>query len=139
MSRMLDGSNAPSCQTDKQGNPLNAQVRSLAASGTVAGQTAGAERVYAGMAGALDGAATAPGHLYGALLTPASNALTKWTDLSLSPVTNDPNNFGRFNRAGFAISSIAIDPHDATGQTVYVTLHGFSGDGFVDVLCAFGS
>lgn len=128
MSRMLDGNNAPSCQS---GPPGNAQIRSIAASGTVAGQTAGGERVYAGMAGTLDGAATVPGHLYGALLTPASNALTTWSDLSLSPVANDPLNKGRFNRAGFGISAIAIDPHDATGQTLYVGLNGFSGNGLL--------
>ncbi len=131
VSGMLDGDNAPSCQADAQGNPLNAQVRTIAASGTVAGQTAGGERVYAGMAGGLDGAATAPGHLYGALLTPASNVLTAWTDLSLSPVANDSVNHGRFNKAGFAISAIAIDPHDTTGQTLYVGLDGFSGNGLL--------
>ncbi|MGI8770520.1 MAG: choice-of-anchor D domain-containing protein, partial [Acidobacteriaceae bacterium] len=128
MSGMLDGNNAPACQAGPSGN---AQVRSIAASGTIAGPNNGSERVYAGMAGGPDGASTAPGHLYGALLTPASNALTTWTDLSLSPVANDSVNHGRFNHAGFAISTIAIDPHDATGQTLYVGLNGFSGDGLL--------
>ncbi len=45
---------------------------------------------------------------------------------------NDPNNFGRFNPGGFAISSIAVDPHDITGQTVYASAAGFSGDGLTE-------
>ena len=35
----------------------------------------------------------------------------------------------QFNPGGFSVSSIAVDPHDATGQTVYVTMQGFSGNG----------
>jgi len=33
-----------------------------------------------------------------------------------------------FNPGGFDLSSIAVDPHDATGKTVYVTIMGFSGN-----------
>jgi hypothetical protein len=42
-------------------------------------------------------------------------------DLTLNPVTND-SVWDEWS--GFDISSIFIDPHDATGKTVYVTVEG---------------
>jgi hypothetical protein len=44
-----------------------------------------------------------------------------WQDLTLNPVSNDSL---RMNYYALDISSIAIDPHDATGNTVYVTVEG---------------
>jgi Transmembrane protein 131-like N-terminal len=34
-----------------------------------------------------------------------------------------------FNSGGFDLSSLAADPHDATGRTVYATVMGFAGNG----------
>jgi hypothetical protein len=129
ISPMLDGDNAPACQS---GSSANAQIRSLAASGTLAGQSDNAERIYAGMAGYMDGGGTAAGHLYTALVTPTSIAsTTTWSDISKSPVIN--NYFGDpFNPGRFAVSAVAIDPHDPTGQTIYAGIAGFSGQGMME-------
>ena len=58
----------------------------------------------------------------------ASNA-TVWTDAAKGTVGNDQVNAGVFNAAGFDLSSLAVDAHDATGKTVYVTVMGFAGNG----------
>jgi hypothetical protein len=50
---------------------------------------------------------------------PALAAMPVWQDLTLNPVTNSSRGF---NFYGFGISSIYIDPHDTTGDTVYVTV-----------------
>jgi len=99
-------------------------IRSLAAGGPSTtssnAQSSGSEVLYAGIAGSLDGGANIPGHLFvtkSANLSPAT-----WTDIALSHVTNDTN---AFNYGAFDISSIAVDPHDATGATVYATIMGF--------------
>ena len=34
-----------------------------------------------------------------------------------------------FNPGGFDLSSLAADPHDATGKTIYATVMGFAGNG----------
>src|SRR6202012_3329262 len=52
---------------------------------------------------------------------------TSWNDLAGSPVTNGQG--VGFNPGGFDISSLAADPHDATGKTVYATVMGFAGTG----------
>lgn len=49
-----------------------------------------------------------------------------WTDLTKSPVSNDPSGF---NAGGFDLSSVVVDRHDATGRTVYATVMGFTGNG----------
>jgi hypothetical protein len=125
LSRMLDGSNAPACQSS------NTQVRALAASGAISGRGDQAERIYVGLAGTGDGAVTHAGHVLTALVTPASVAgSTVWSDLTGSPVTNDPTDSEVFNRAEVGISAIAIDQTDTTGKTVYVGIAGFGGQGF---------
>lgn len=96
----------------------NALVRSLAASGG-SGNT---EVLYAGMAGWADGGASIAGHLYSATV-PASGGLAAWNDLTQSPIINAAG--AVFNAGGFDISSIEVDPHDPTGNTVYVTRQGF--------------
>lgn len=96
----------------------NAQIRSLAASGG----TGATEKIYAGMAGFADGGATVAGHLYSATVS-ATGEIASWSDLSQSPLINAQ--IGSFNPGGFDVSSIYVDPHDPTGNTVYVTLQGF--------------
>ena len=56
-------------------------------------------------------------------------ATTAWTDAARGVVTNDAADAGVFNPGGFDVSSVAVDAHDATGQTVYVTAMGFAGSG----------
>ena len=122
LSGMLDGDNGPVCNG-------NAQIRSLAASGSPSDPPGMPERLYAGMAGALDGGALTPGHVYGAAITNPQGTPANWTDLYNSPVTNDTAYGQQFNPGGFDISSLYIDPHDTSGQTVYVTVQGFSTNG----------
>jgi hypothetical protein len=123
LSPMLDGVNQAACNG-------NTPLRTLAASGTVSNLAGTQQLLYAGMAGALDGGGPAPGHLYQAAISSTSDASTPWTDISKSLVVNDMGtpNLGKFNPGAFAISSIAIDPHDTTGETAYVTIPAFSGN-----------
>lgn len=123
-------SNAISTMLDNVQNPFcdgNAQLRSLAASGSPGDAPGSPEQIYAGMAGSLDGGATVPGHVYSASVSDATGVMPAWTDLSMSPVSNSL--LSAFNAAGFDISSIYVDPHDSTGNTVYVTVQGFIGSG----------
>jgi hypothetical protein len=102
-------------------------IRSIAAGGpTVTSpnlQNSGSTVIYAGIAGAEYNSAI-PGHLFVTKTASTANSTKAWTDISLSTVTNDPRGF---NPSSFDISSIAVDPHDATGATVYVTILGFGG------------
>jgi hypothetical protein len=101
----------------------NALIRSLAAM-EIAG---GGEVVYAGMYGDwgdLGLGGNAPGQVFSVTYNPASG----WSNpqnLTLNPVTL-PSQSGALNALNLDISSITIDPHDLTGQTVYVTVEGFS-------------
>ena len=111
ISPMFDtGSTAGACSGD-------ALIRSMAAM-ALAGNS---EVIYVGMDGALDGGANIPGHILRAVVSTGSTAMPAWQDLTLNPVTNSPRAFNYFR---FGISSIYIDPHDATGNTVYVTVAG---------------
>ena len=111
-------------------NPL---VRSLAAGGPVSGatnaQNAGAQVIYAGMAGTLDGGGSLGGHVFSTTAGGTANSSTVWTDLGASPVSNGAATARRFNPGGFDVSSVAVDVHDATGKTVYATVMGFGGNG----------
>ena len=101
----------------------NALVQSLAAAvvSTPAGNTG---ILYAGTAGlGIAGPQAYAGHLYTASVSDVAPIPASWTDLRFSPVTNEGNGF---NPQDFSISSIAADPHDASGGTVYVTIQGFS-------------
>ena len=83
---------------------------------------AGGEVVYVGMYGAANGGATLPGHVLSATYNSATHTWSAWTDVTaLNPVTNDTRTM---NYYGMDISSIDIDPHVNTGQTVYVTVAG---------------
>lgn len=95
----------------------DALIRTMAALAT----TGGGEVVYAGMYGAADGGATKAGHVFSATYDPSTGAWSAWTDLTLNPVSNDSQGM---NAYGLDISSIYVDPHDATGNTVYVTVEG---------------
>ena len=121
---MLDGNNAPVCQSS------NTQVRALAATGAISGRGDQAERIYVGLAGVLDGAMTGAGHVLTALVTPSSVAgSTTWSDVTGSTVTNDPTDAEVFNRAQVGIAAITVDATDTTGKTVYVGIGGFGGQG----------
>ncbi len=112
--------------------PCSAQspmIRSLAAGGPVVTtanlQTSGASVIYAGIAGSQDGGGAVPGRLFVTKSANTATATKAWTDLSVSAVTNDVSDAHVFNPGHFDISSIAVDPHDATGATVYATVMGF--------------
>jgi hypothetical protein len=81
----------------------------------------GSEAIYVGMYGAFDGGATIAGHVLKTIYNPASSGTPTWQDLTFNPVANDSH---RFNFLGFDISSIFVDPHDRTGNTVYLTITG---------------
>jgi len=107
----------------------SAMVRSLAAGGPLASstdaQSSGSTVLYAGMAGQLDGGGTVPGHLFVTTAASTASSSTAWTDTAHSPVSNDTINAHLFNPGAFDISSVATDPHDPTGATVYATVMGF--------------
>jgi Protein of unknown function (DUF1573) len=125
ISKLLGGPQNASCAST---NPV---VRSLAAAGPVssatATQNAGSEVLYAGMAGTLSGGGNFGGHLFSITSANTATNTTVWNDLAASPVTNGQGT--GFNVGGFDISSLAADPHDATGKTIYATVMGFAGNG----------
>src|SRR5438874_2321863 len=120
ISKHLGGPQNASCAST---NPV---IRSLAAGGpasnAAATQNAGSEVLYAGMAGALDGGGNFGGHVFSITTANTASSSTAWTDLATSPVTNGQGT--GFNAGGFDVSSVAADPHDATGKTIYVTVMG---------------
>jgi hypothetical protein len=112
VSPILDGNlNNVSCEDD-------ALIRSVAALATNSGD----EAIYVGMYGALDGGSTLAGHIFTAMLNPGSRTAPAWQDITLNPVLNSG---AGMNAYGYDISSIFVDPHDVTGNTVYVTVEGF--------------
>jgi hypothetical protein len=127
ISKLLGGPQNAACAST---NPV---LRSLAAGGSsasaMASQSAGSEVLYAGMAGASDGGGSFGGHLFSTVAAETATQTTAWTDLTASPVTNDAFDGGIFNPGGFDLSSLAVDSHDSTGNTVYATVMGFTGNG----------
>jgi len=81
----------------------------------------GSEVIYVGMYGAASNGANLPGHILSATFVPSSSAVPVWQDLTLNPVVNDTRTF---NSQNFDISSVTIDAHDLTGDTVYLTVAG---------------
>ena len=79
------------------------------------------EVIYAGMYGAASNGGNLPGHILSATLDLTSRVAPVWHDLTLNPVLNNPH---PLNFENFDISSIVIDTHDPTGNTVYVTVEG---------------
>ncbi|MGH9598628.1 MAG: choice-of-anchor D domain-containing protein [Terracidiphilus sp.] len=113
ISPVLDsGATGVSCNGD-------ALIRSMAALAL----PGGTEVVYLGMYGAFDGGANLPGHIWRAVFDPSSSSSPVWEDLTLNPVTNDTHTL---NYYGYDISSIFIDPHDTSGNTVYATVEGMN-------------
>ena len=108
-------------------------VRSIAASGPTAASAnyanLGSEVLYTGLAGALDGGGSLGGHVFTTSSANLASNTTVWTDAALAPVTNDTANAGVFNPGAFDVASLAADPHDATGKTVYASIMGFAGNG----------
>ena len=121
--------NALSPAFDASATPCSANsalVRSLAAGGPSATSgTLGSMVLYAGLAGSQDGGSTKAGHLFVTTTANTASSATAWTDAALAPVTNDVASNHLFNPGGFDVSFIAVDPHDATGATVYATVMGF--------------
>ena len=124
ISTMLDGDQGPYCNG-------NAQLRSVAAGGSY-NSAQGGEQMYAGMAGPLDGGSTYAGHLFGATV-PQAGGVVSWTDLWRNPVLNGGAAPGasNFNPESYAVSSIAVDPHDTSGNTVYAGIGGFGTTGIL--------
>lgn len=124
ISPMLDGKADPSCNG-------NALLRSLAAGGPniqsgTGAQNTGAQVIYAGMAGLLDGGgASVGGHVFSTRAANLATGSTAWTDLARSPVANEQSYDGIFNPDFFDVSALYVDPHDATGNTVYAAIQGF--------------
>ena len=95
------------------GNPL---IRSVAA----AALDGGGEVVYAGLFGIVNGGATLSGHVLKTTMS-AAGTWSGWIDLTPNPVINDTL---AFNAYDLDVSSVVIDPHDRSGQTLYVTIAG---------------
>jgi hypothetical protein len=116
--------------------PYSPLIRSIAAGGPSVTspnlQNTGSTVIYAGMAGSQDGGQPGavgsglPGHLFVTRTANTATGTKAWTDVSILPstVTNDTRGF---NPGQFDVSSIAVDPHDPTGGTVYATIMGFGG------------
>ena len=82
----------------------------------------GGEVVYVGMYGSANGGGTLPGHVLSATYNLATGAWSTWTDVTaLNPVSNDTHTM---NYYGYDITSLFVDSHDTTGQTVYATVAG---------------
>jgi len=126
ISSLLGGPQNSACSAT-----TNAIIRSLAAGGptsaAIAAQNAGSTVLYAGMAGSLDGGGSYAGHLFANYAAGSASSSTTWTDVATSTVTNTSG--VAFNPGGFDLSSVAVDPHDATGKTIYATVMGFAGNG----------
>jgi hypothetical protein len=125
ISRMLGGTQSTACTA------TNPAIRSLAASGpattSTSAQNSGSSILYAGLAGTLDGGGTLGGHIFTTTSAATATNTSAWTDIATSAVTNVTG--GAFNPGNFDISSLAADPHDATGKTIYATIMGFVGNG----------
>jgi hypothetical protein len=107
----------------------DALIRSLAAMAlpVSAAMPSGGEIVYVGMYGSTNGGAALPGHVLSATYNSATGMWSAWTDVTaLNAVTNDSH---AMNHYGFDISSLFIDAHDTSGQTVYATVAGISAQG----------
>jgi hypothetical protein len=101
----------------------NALIRSMAAMALPVSATlpSGGEVVYVGMYGSANGDSTLPGHVLNATYNSATGTWFAWTDLTSNPVTNDTRTMNYYL---YDISSFFIDPHDSTGETVYVAVAG---------------
>jgi hypothetical protein len=116
ISPILDGGTNTYCNGD-------ALIRSMAAMALAGGKEVVYVGMYgSGMYGTAMGSSILPGHILSATLKPGGG-LPVWNDLTLNPVVNDSN---QMNAYSLDISSIVLDAHDTTGNTVYVTVAGFA-------------
>ena len=107
----------------------NALIRAMAAQALPASSAlpTGGEIVYVGMFGSTDLAndiVTLPGHVLSAIYNRSANTWSAWADLTTLPKHPVTNSIHPLNYYGLDISGIFIDPHDSSGQTVYVTVAG---------------
>ena len=119
ISDILDGTTG---ENDCAGNAL---IRTMAAMALPVSTVlpAGGEVVYVGMYGSANGNRALAGHVLSMTYNASTQDWSAPADLTtLSAVTNDIH---AMNYYGMDISSIFIDSHDPTGQTVYVTVAGF--------------
>jgi len=121
------GANAISPILDRFGSPGpcsgDTLIRTMAAALLPASLAlpGGGEVVYLGLYGSANGGLPLPGHVLSGTYNAATGNWSAWQDLTLNPVTNDSQ---AMNAYGLDISSIFIDPHDPTGNTVYLTVEG---------------
>ncbi len=110
---------SPILDSGATGIPCNGDglIRSMAALAL----SSTSEVIYVGTYGAASNGSNLPGHVLSATINTSSGAAPVWQDLTLNPVVNDTNTLNAYN---FDISSITIDTHDPTGNTVYVTVAG---------------
>lgn len=113
ISNILDSGATGTCN----GDALIRSMDAMALSG-------GNEIVYLGMYGSSTYGANLPGQVLSATFNPSSSAMPKWFDLTPLPTAGD-----NMNPYNFDISSVYIDPHDVSGNTVYVTVEGVSEPG----------
>ena len=111
ISSVLDNDSAGPCS----GDSLIRTMDAMAISGTT-------EVIYLGMYGEATEGGNVAGHVWSATYNLSSSGAVKWNDLTLHPVALPTG--GTLNPYGFDISSVYIDPHDTTGNTVYVTVEG---------------
>ncbi len=128
ISRAFVGPQNTSC------NSNNAFVRSIGAGGQTANSSSaaanlGSKVIYAGMSSFVDPHGVYQAHVFRTTAADIASGNTVWTDVGLSPMTNPDLMNNPFNVGGFDITSVAVDPHDTTGSTVYVTVAGFAGNG----------
>jgi hypothetical protein len=117
ISDILDGMTG---ENDCAGNAL---IRSMAAMVLPISTAlpAGGEVVYVGMYGSTTNPGSPlPGHIWSGVFNLSNGSWSTWTDLTLNNVSPEsaPSYYG------LDISSIVIDPHDTTGNTVYGTVEG---------------
>jgi len=113
ISPILDsGATGVSCNGD-------ALIRSMAAMELADGS----EVIYVGTYGAAYNGSNLPGHVLTAVFNPSSGAMPAWNDLTSeqNPVLNSAYTFNKF---GFGVSSLTVDTHDPTGNTIYATIEG---------------
>jgi hypothetical protein len=97
----------------------DALIRSMAALAL----PGGGEIIYLGMYGLANGGAILPGHVLSVTIGALAGATPVVSDLTLNPVVNDSLGL---NFYGLDVSSVFVDSHDATGNTVYATVAGVS-------------
>jgi len=116
LSPNLDTFGAGTCT----GNEVN-QVRAIAAAGHIDGSGSNTLYVTTSGLGPIEGPLYAPsgGHVW--VTTAASDGPATFADTT----NNGPQ--GNINPGQFPVSSVATDPSDASGNTAYVTVMGFTG------------